>query len=408
MKASESIQESLFVALDSDEVDEDIHFPAKVLFDTVEYRKATEGYDDATVIMIDKLQERFKEYFLPNEIFESDNQNEVAIVFERINRAGTELNIFQLLSAWSWSEDFDLSDKFNELQADIIEHDFDDLCKNQDLQLRICAGVIKGETLPSKILEMQGEEIRNNFNIIRNGILGAIDYLKRELNVKSYRLLPFPGLLVLLAVFFSTESEEGVRYTETQNNKIKKWFWRSIFSRRFSAGVNERQAFDIIELKKLKKDENYDFQFPPDDIKIDFKKANFSIGNANSKSFILLLSQLTPYSFLSGAKIDLDCVLQRVNSNEFHHIYPKNYLEEYGYDNKEINVIANICFLSRGDNNKISNKAPEEYEKLISNDKKNEYLQNALCPPTFKELKYDDFLQIRESLITHKIWQLCK
>ena len=38
----------------------------------------------------------------------------MAIVFERINRAGTELDVFELLSAWSWSDDFDLVEKFGD------------------------------------------------------------------------------------------------------------------------------------------------------------------------------------------------------------------------------------------------------------------------------------------------------
>ena len=206
MSAIESVQESMFLALDEREVDPQRHFPMKTLFDTVAYRQATADLTEEKVRKIDNLQSQFKEYLIPNEVFESDDQNRVAIVFERINRAGTELNVFELLSAWSWSEDFDLADKFRSLQDSIAEHGFEDLCEDKDLQLRICAGVITGETTPKKILDLQGNDIRTRFAEIERGIVGALDFLKREANVKHYKMLPFPGLLVPLSCFFATKS----------------------------------------------------------------------------------------------------------------------------------------------------------------------------------------------------------
>jgi hypothetical protein len=406
LKAIENVQESIFLALASSEVDISRHFPVNVLFDTIKYRKSTASLDDELVRKVDALQERFKEYIIPNETFVSDDRNNVAIVFERINRAGTELNVFQLLSAWSWSEDFDLTEKFEELQNDIVEHEYDELCKDQDLQLRICSGVINGETTPAKILELQGQDIRNSFKRIRNGIIGAIDFLRRELNIASYRLLPFPGLLVPLSVFFATDKPEGINYTDKQKQKLIKWFWRSIFSRRFSAGVNDKQASDIVQMKALRENEDYHFLFPQKEISFNFSDVSFSVTSANTKSFIILLSQFSPYSFLSGAKIDLSKVLQKINKNEFHHIFPKKFLEKQGFSGKEINVLANICFLTRGDNNKIKDKAPSIYAQEISQDNKSKYLQNALCPEDFDELDYKEFLVKRSKIIRDKVMKL--
>jgi hypothetical protein len=240
MAAVENIQESLFLALSGAEVDPNRHFPVKTIFDTVEYRKATADLDNDRVKRIDDMQSRFKEYLIPNETFESSDRNRVAIVFERINRAGTQLNVFELLSAWSWSEEFDLVDKFGDLQDKISNHGYDDLVEDKDLQLRVCAGVITGETSPSKILDLKGVDIRSRFKEIENGIIGALDFLHRELNVKNFKMLPFPGVLVPLSCFFATLKPDGINYTSKQKNTISRWFWRSILSRRFSSDVNER------------------------------------------------------------------------------------------------------------------------------------------------------------------------
>lgn len=243
--AEENMQESLFLALENSEVDPARHFPVKTLFDPVAYRQSTNDLDDDTILKLDNLQSRFKEYLIPNEVFESEDRNKVAIVFERINRAGTELDVFELLSAWSWSDDFDLVEKFGSLQESIAEHSFGELVEDKDLQLRMCAGIIKGETTPQVIMALQGEEIRSNFDAIEKGILGALDFLKREANVRHYKMIPFPGLLVPLAAFFATTNADGVRYSDKQREKILRWFWRALFTRRFSAGVNQRQASDI-------------------------------------------------------------------------------------------------------------------------------------------------------------------
>jgi hypothetical protein len=181
-------------------------------------------------------------YIIPDIVFETEDLKNVAIVFERINRAGTELNVFELLSAWSWSESFDLVEKFDELQDEIAEHGYEDLTNDRDLQLRVTAGIIKGNTSPKTILDLTGDEIRDNFTKIRNGLIGAIDFLKRELNIKHFKMLAFPGLIVPLSSFFATDRADGVNYTSLQKKKISIWFWRSLFTRRFSAGVNERQA----------------------------------------------------------------------------------------------------------------------------------------------------------------------
>jgi hypothetical protein len=406
MNAQENIQESLFLALDDSEVDTKRHFPIKTLFDTVAYRKATDNLTDEMKIRIDNLQEKFKTYLVPNETFETDDRNKVAIVFERINRAGTELNIFELLSAWSWSDEFDLVEKFEMLQEKIVDHGFEDFCDDKDLQLKTCAGIISGKTTPKSIMDLKGDEIRDRFDEIERGILGALDFLKREANVKHYKLIPFPALLVPLSAYFATNKVEGISYTPKQKAVILKWFWRSLFNRRYTSDVNERQAADIVSMLGLKKDENFDFKFPKDDIKFDFAASSFSSGNANSKILILLLNSVTPYSLLSGAKIDLDIVLKKASKHEYHHIFPKKHLEKLGTPQSEINILANICFLTRADNNAIKDSDPAIYETRIDAIRKNEYLASALIPNDFGSLGYEEFVKKRILLLEHKAKEL--
>jgi hypothetical protein len=74
-------------------------------------------------------------------------------------------------------------------------------------------------------------------------------------------------------------------------------------------------------------------------------------------------------------------------------------LDKQGVDRQEINVLANICFLTRSDNNKIKDKSPEEYGKEIARDRREEYLASALLPDDFDCLDYRAFLEARSEML---------
>ena len=407
MEAAKNPQDTCFYALTEDEADTRRHFPIKTFFETVAYRAATRHLSDEQAQLVDGVQERFKEYRIQNQTFETDDKNEVAIVFERINRAGTALDLFELLAAWSWSDDFDLIESFHVLQHKISEHGFEELVEDRDLQLRICAAIITGKTSPNKILDLQGDDIRNQFVQIEAGILGAIDFLKRELSVVHYKMLPFPGVLVPLSTFFATNQADGVPYSDAQRKQIIIWFWRSVFTRRFSSDVSERQASDIVEMRALLDNEDHKLKFPRFEIKIDFEKNRFSAGTANSKALILMLANRKPHSFMSGSVIDASKVLKKGSRHEFHHIFPRKHLERCGVGAREANSLANICFLMRSDNNAIKDKPPSTYFGEMSAVSRTTYLDEAFCVYEDGELDFERFLGARASrLISHAHW-LC-
>jgi len=110
--AQEDVQESQFLALSEIDVDSSKHFPLSVLFDSVRYRDATTKFTNEQIIRLDRIKEKFKEVSIPAQILKTDDRAIVAIVFERVNRLGMELDTLQLLAAWTWNDDFDLLESF--------------------------------------------------------------------------------------------------------------------------------------------------------------------------------------------------------------------------------------------------------------------------------------------------------
>ncbi len=348
------------------------------------------------------MQEKFKEVSVPVQILKTDNRATVAIVFERINRLGVALDTLQLLSAWTWNEDFDLLESFKELKDDLEEFGFSEVGEDSDLILRCAAAILRKEPTPDRLLELNGQQVRSAFPRVRNGILGAIDFMRTQLKIASLKNLPYSALIIPLAVFFAEPDGKEVSYNSKIYDKLTKWFWRSCFTGRYSSQTRKTTIGDINEVFKLKNGEISELGEFPCEVNENFFGSNqFSFKNANTKTFILLLANNNPKSFLSGSLVDLDKVLQKYNKTEFHHVYPKAYLKDMCLSESSVNCLANLCFLSASENKKIGRKKPSEYVQLMpSGDLLSEILSNAFCPlDTFND-DFEGFLSQRSKLLT--------
>lgn len=398
--SKDSIQKSKFIALPKKDVDKTKHFPLNVLFDSVKYRVATDIFDTNIKTELDKLQEKFKEIIIPYELMETDNKEHVAIVFERINRAGIRLDSFQLLSAWSWSTDFDLQDELNSLSSELEEYEFGDLILEQDLLLKCFTGYILNDTSPSAVLSLDGNKVRENFEHIKNGIKSSIDFLQKELNIYTLNMLPYPAMIVSLTKFFGTPKKNGKLYTDKQRKELLRWFWRNCFSRRYSSGVNDAHETDLLNMQKLINDENTCISDFRCEVEPSFFTQNqFSVTAVNTKTFIIMLANNNPKSFISGAKVSLEKALKVASNREFHHIFPDKHLQRLGETKKSIYSLANFCFLNNADNQKIKDKDPKVYKELINKESIGDIMKSSLCPANALDLDYKTFIKERTKLL---------
>ena len=295
LHADVNAQDPQFVALSTTEVFSDRHFPLNTIFDTAAYRKATKDLDDETAKRIDDMQAIFKETQIPVQLSSTDDKATVAIIFERVNRQGVPLDTLQLLSAWTWSEEFQLHDQFAELSEQLGPFGFAEVGEDTNLLLRCCAAVLVKDAAPQSLMGLNGQTVRENFTRILNGVKGGVDYLRSHFNVFALDNLPFPTMLVPLSVFFAADGNVEIKYTDDQRRAINRWFWRSAFSRRYSAGVLRNLKADIEEMEKLRDGlpntvGTFDVAVPS----TFFTDNVFGMGNVNTKSFILMLAEGRP------------------------------------------------------------------------------------------------------------------
>lgn len=110
------------------------------------------------------------------------------------------------------------------------------------------------------------------------------------------------------------------------------------------------------------------------------------------------------------------------NRGDVHHIFPKDYLQKNGYNNKQqYNQIANFTMLQTEINIAVSNRAPKDYMadvKAQCNGEENKYglinseddlyknLEESAIPKDIINMSvenYEEFLQKRRVLMANKI-----
>ena len=407
LSQEDDVQESQFLALDDSEVDEAKHFPLNCLFDTAEYRRRTRPMTDDLANKIDGVQAAFKEAKIPVQSFRTEEKDKVAIIFERINRQGVPLDTLQLLSAWTWSEDFQLQNQFEDLIEELEGYGFSELSNDINLLLRCTAAVLTQSCKPESLVELNGAVVRNKFDEVVNGVKGALDFLKSEFNINSIDNLPYKYLLVPLTVFFSIDGNREYVYTNEQRRALVQWFWRCSFAKRYSHGTMRNLGNDIDEILKLKNNQESTLaNLTPQLSDEIFKNEKFVINSVLTKTFILLLSKNSPINFINGTPIDLAIKLRECNRKEFHHLMPRSFLRESEQNQYHESCLANFCFISRADNRQLGGERPSIYKQKMTGDT-DKILETHFCPNALFDDNFEQFVNIRSQMLFNAAKNLC-
>lgn len=350
------------------------------------------------------LCSKFINYEIPIVTIKNRTKEEVGLIFERINNTGTKLGTLDLMTAWTWTDEFHLQEKSIELFESLEKKGFGKLNKN--IFMQSMSGYIQDDATTKAIVELDGKTIRDNWEGYCNSLKKAIDFLSTELHCKNIDFLPYQQQIAGLTKFFSISGKPtGEEYTI-----LKKWFWRSSFSNRYSSGTTtDKINSDIKFMNSLR---TGDKSIQVDSFKMtildsDIIKTNFSKANPLTRALLLLMSQFNPKDLVTNINIDLDKALSTYNRKEFHHVFPNAFLKAQGIEKKDIFSLVNFCFLPSDSNKKISNNSPSTYFfNLILQNEFNNILESNLLPLEKSIYQNDDYplFQIRRAeLIINEI-----
>lgn len=368
------------------------------LFDTESFFKALEVLTPDNQKAARLLHSRINNYEIPVVTISKRSKDDVGVIFERINSTGTTLTTLDLLVAWTWSEDFHLQEALSDLGDSLDAKGFGDLPDKVFLQ---CLGAILAEDARTKtILALDAAKVRAQFGAVGAAISAAIDFLSTEFKIQSLELLPHLQQVVGLAYFYNaiaTPSGDQVAI-------LRKWFWKTAFSRRYGDQTDDKINYDIAFMKRLAAGDLSGINTYSSELTTDvLAKLKFTKSHPYTRALLLLLAQKGPLNLTNGAVIDLGEALSGFNRKEYHHIYPKAFLIKRGVATDKINALCNFCFLPAGSNKKISQRQPSDYIfNLVPVESRKQILESNIMPlrmEVYSEDNYDEFINRRAELI---------
>lgn len=360
------------------------------ILDTTRLLAALPNFNDVQKAKIAKLTESFKDYEFPIVTIKERTNKEVCSIFQRINSSGTPLSNLELLTAWTWSDQFDLRREISDLIELLAGKGYEQI--DQPLLMRMLASLTCNTIDSDELVDVDPKILVDGVQRLKKATLSAVDFLEGQLKVKNIIFLPFPIMLIPIVSFYALVD----RPSAGQLTQLRKWFWQCSLTLRYKAGTNRLVLEDLIKIKKISEGESpFDAAHPP--VKSDLFDSTWRINSTAAKASLCLMAQLRPRSFLTGSEVDLGTVLSAYNARQFHHIYPKAHLAAKGVLFHEANVISNICFLSASENNSISDKDPAEYFNNIPTEHKKDIFAAALIPEeaTKGTLPFQEFVELR-------------
>ena len=317
-----------------------------------EYRNRLLGYDFSTIII--------EEY--PIDI--------ACEVFTRINTGGTELTLFEIMVAKTFDQErgFDLAREYDWLidnkgaAKDLEDAGFETVPASTVIQC--VAAHITGQMRRKDILKLDKAAFIDAWPVVKDGMFQAVDYINTQLRIPVSRLLPYPALLVPLTYFFIRSESPDV--SPLQNALLVQYFWWASLSHRFTSGVENKLAQDLARMDSILAGKPPSYAGEEVRLTIeDLKQSWFSTGDAFCKAILCLYAYHQPKSFANNGLVKLgNSWLKVAFSRNYHHFFPKKYLEKTTFTEQEANSILNITLVNEDLNKrKIGAKAPSVYMK---------------------------------------------
>jgi len=382
-----------------------------------------------------ELRDKFKELLFDYEISYIRLDREIQIakvcdIFTKINSTGIPLNIFDLLNAILKPKDIKLKEMWRNVSSDFngtIE------AKNilqtmSILKQGYCSPsylyyLVPGESKTIKLKDGSKDKIilieeKDEFIKLWNHVVESIGNTLRMIeNPRDYgaivsRFIPYPTMIPIITALNIEKNKKEYQDKQGIDNKIKIWYWSSVFTKNYSSSVESRMAKDYEEVKKWFRD---DKEIPQVVNQCNVEINNLDLANERTQSSAVYKA-IFNLLILKGAKDWDSFELPEYSNLHDHHIIPNS----WGKNKKsiQINTILNRTPLSDVTNKYVINdKLPNVYIKKIfekTKDKEEVYKLfethlvsreaiDILLRENFTEKDFQEFIEERKKMIMKEV-----
>lgn len=328
------------------------------------------AYDKAYHEKLSEYRKRISSYDFPV-VEVRDVPIDVATeIFTRINVGGKPLSVFEIMVAKTYDDalPFDLSEAFEQLIDRLTGVDYDTISDATVLQL--VSLVLSGECDKRTILKLPKSAFIEAWPVVADAVERAVEHLRNVYRIPVSKLLPYSTLVVPFAYFFYHHKDKP---TPRQHELLQDFFWRCSLGGRYSSSLESKLAQDIKRIDSILGDiaPTYDW---PVDISTQFLYDNgrFNASRSFVKAILCLLAFQIPRSFSDDSIVNIkNNWLKQANSKNYHHFFPRSYLEKKGWDEFWINHVLNITIVDDFLNKRsIGAKPPSRYMKDFASSNK--------------------------------------
>lgn len=358
-----------------------------------------------------RCHEILRTYPIPVVQVSSKDLPAVCKIFQRINQGGKRLDRFDLISAMTFSTDFDLREKFKEDITYKLEDKFFGAI-SPAIVTQLMALMKTGACTEKAEFALTTEDIKKVWKDTVNAILLAVSTLRNSVGVQNAGYLPYDALVTLLAYFYA---KSGLRApSESQLKWIQQWFWRASFSQHYGSGGptkmgRDRELFDLLLKGQTPKFE------PATNLTADILVGTRMTWSRSAvrNAFLCLLATRDPVHLINNTRLDLvSGGISDFTNPEKHHIFPKAFLSRHCPADVEVHALPNFCFLPSELNKRILDAQPSHYFRELrgENDRFNQAIKTHLIPvgknAGIEDDDYLKFLKARADLIIQEIERL--
>jgi len=379
------------------------------------------------------IEELFNQYYIS--YIELDRDIDIAKVcdiFTQINSKGVRLDIFDLLNAILRPKDIFLKNMWHEAEKELSYTDPKKMkiyvlqvmsileqayCSSKYLYYLV-PGAIKtikkqDSTKEQVVLVDNSDGFINRWNRSVSALKKTIQSLRspRDFGAIQPNFVPYPSIIPAFAAIKAYVEDSKFNNKLDIQTKIRKWYWASIFTNRYSSAVESTSAKDFQELKKWFTSDDQEPEVINDFIgtyrSIDLLNDNHK-GSAiyNAIFNLFIINEARDWSTFD---------LPEYDSLDDHHIVPYSVFKDQA--GSVINSILNRTPLSEVTNRHIiRNRMPNEYLKeILENNNEEKVFQvlethliskravSILLRNPFTKNDFEEFLQERLETIRNAI-----
>ena len=330
-------------------------------------------------------------------------------IFTRINVGGKPLTLFEIMVAKTYDaeKNFDLAEKYNQLIDNLRPLNYETLSDATVLQT--VSMILTKECTRKQILKLDKHRFIDTWEAATDSIERAIEYFRGFYRIPVSQLLPYNALVIPFAYFFYNHNDKP---TGEKQKYLQDFFWRVSLTGRYSSGVEGKLAQDIKRIDLILEDKLPKYEWSVN-VTTDFISDNgwFSAGRSFIKAILCLYAYHQPKSFNDNSLVNISNYwLKQANSKNYHHFFPKAYLEKQGEEYFYINHIVNITIVDDFLNKReIKANPPAKY--MAGFNKVNEDLQGTMKTHLIKDLDkfgiwendYDKFFKARLAEISKEL-----